>query len=438
MAVHGTDASETIDAMDGVTIGADLIFGYGGNDLIYALAGNDIILGGLGADTINGGGGSDTAEYSDSTRGVFVALDTGSGIGSGLYGTAQGDTLISIENATGSYYADTLAGTAGNNVLVGLDGNDTLKGGGGIDTLWGGSGNDTLMGGTGADVLMGGSGFDTASYEEATSAVLVSLYHGAADWGEAAGDTFNSIENLTGSDFNDQLWGNDGVNVIDGGDGTDTLKGYGGSDTLRGGDQVDYLYGMDGNDWLDGGAGADTMAGGLNDDSYVVDTNNYDDPRGDPDDIVTEYAGEGTDTVYALDDHYLAPNIEILSLVLGTATWGYGNSEDNFVIGNELDNILCGNDGIDQLYGGGGNDAFTFLVLYAEGDTVLDFHGNGAAAGDRIRIGGYGPDEFGGVLVPLGGYEYEIHVTAGLSTGLVEHVTIIGDPVHLSDIEWYH
>jgi len=64
--VYGTNNSETINASDGVTNGADTIFGYFGNDTTFGLGGNDEILGGVGADTINGGSGTDTANYSDS------------------------------------------------------------------------------------------------------------------------------------------------------------------------------------------------------------------------------------------------------------------------------------------------------------------------------------------------------------------------------------
>jgi serralysin len=71
------------------------------------------------------------------------------------------DTLISIENAIGSAYNDTLVGDAGNNSLAGGAGNDNLTGGAGNDTLDGGAGNDTLNGGLGNDVLRGGDGNDT-------------------------------------------------------------------------------------------------------------------------------------------------------------------------------------------------------------------------------------------------------------------------------------
>jgi Ca2+-binding RTX toxin-like protein len=258
MAVFGTDAAETIDAADGVTNGADTIFGFGGDDTIFGLGGNDLIAGGSGADAIDGGSGTDTANYGDSWEGVAVSLATGQGFG----GTAEGDTLTSIENLTGSAREDTLIGNSGNNVLSGMQGNDVLKGGGGADTLWGDTENDTLKGGGGADTLNGGGGYDTASYADSGAGVGVSLFTDTAAGGDAEGDELNSIEFLTGSAYNDSLWGHDGSNVLRGNAGNDNLKGFGGADSIYGGDHNDTLWGMDGNDTLIGENGVDTLYGG--------------------------------------------------------------------------------------------------------------------------------------------------------------------------------
>src|SRR5688572_13629835 len=187
--VYGTDASETLNALDGVTNNADTIFGYGGNDTIYGLGGNDEIKGGGGADTINGGSGTDTANYSDSASGVTVSLETNKGFG----GTAEGDTLASIENLTGSAHEDFLIGNSGNNVLTGLEDDDILKGGGGADTLYGDSGSDTLKGGGGADTVNGGSGIDTAKYDGSAAAVFGSVVNDIADGGDATGGQLHRI-----------------------------------------------------------------------------------------------------------------------------------------------------------------------------------------------------------------------------------------------------
>ena len=52
--------------------------------------------------------------------------------------------------------------------------------------------------------------------------------------------------------------------------------------------------------------------------------------------------------------------------------------------GNARNNILDGGDDADQLNGLGGNDTFVFQAGQAPGDTVYEFAGNGAGAGDVL------------------------------------------------------
>jgi Ca2+-binding RTX toxin-like protein len=62
--------------------------------------------------------------------------------------------------------------------------------------------------------------------------VTVTLASSAAQNTVNAGlDTLISIENLTGSSFNDALTGNTGANLLQGGVGNDTLNGGLGNDT---------------------------------------------------------------------------------------------------------------------------------------------------------------------------------------------------------------
>ncbi len=152
-------------------------------------------------------------------------------------GTDGDDTIVAAGGVsawiTGGAGDDTITGTALSDILNGSSGTDTLIGGGGVDVLYGGDGDDTLIGGAGADILIGGSGSDTASYAGANGVTVFLDATLGANTGEAAGDTFDSIENLTGSDGNDALYGDAGDNVLDGGRGSDTLYGGAGDDIYQ-------------------------------------------------------------------------------------------------------------------------------------------------------------------------------------------------------------
>jgi Ca2+-binding RTX toxin-like protein len=216
--------------------GDDGLYGYGGDDILHGDVGNDDLLGGDGADYIDGGSDFDTAWYTDSPVGIQVDLEAGQGWG----GTAEGDTLISIEMVMGSSYDDHLVGNGSDN------------------KLWGFSGNDTLKGGGGADQLYGSLGIDTASYVMSPEGVTVSLFNGLTQGGDAEGDTLSSIENLRGSNYADTLVGNNDANVLEGLGGKDQLKGAGGADTLVGGAGADQMTGGAGTDKFILGALADT------------------------------------------------------------------------------------------------------------------------------------------------------------------------------------
>jgi Ca2+-binding RTX toxin-like protein len=298
MFVQGTQASDTINAADGVTNGDDLIMGYGGHDTIFGLGGNDDIEGGQGGDTIDGGDGIDTARYINSAAGVVVSLASGIGIG----GDAQGDTLSNIENLFGSAHDDILVGNNAANVIVGGAGNNTLKGGGGHDELIGNLGNDTLEGGSGGDLLFGGAGIDTAVYAASSAGVTVSLLLGHGSGGDAAGDDLEYVENVTGSNHGDSLYGDNGNNVLKGMAGADLLKGFGGADTLLGGDHNDYLFGMDHADTLAGGHGNDVLNGGDHADTLSGDHGNDELTGGYGPDNMTGGAGGDTFIFQSLND----------------------------------------------------------------------------------------------------------------------------------------
>lgn len=234
----------------------DVLTGNNAANILDGGAGDDRIAGGGGADEIIGGAGlHDIAYYSASDSGVTVSLSTG---GTVTGGHAIGDTLNGIEDLTGSVHADNLSGNSFGNTLRGGGLHDNLNAAGNDDFLYGDAGDDLLIGGTGADRVDGGAGTDTASWSTADARIIANLLANTATGsGQGVGDALVSIENLTGSAFNDILTGNNASNVLTGSSGNDTIFGNGGVDALGGGSGLDILNGGSGNDLMNGGADAD-------------------------------------------------------------------------------------------------------------------------------------------------------------------------------------
>ena len=252
---------------------------------------------------------------------------------------------------------DRLFGQDGNDYLNGGNGNDILNGGNGDDELIGGSGNDTLIGGFGHDHHNGGSGRDTVSYEDSDQSVRVDLAAGLG-LGGAAGHTYTSIENVTGSNYQDILKGDAGANVIHGGGGSDGIHDGAGNDTV---------YAGTGNDFMNGGAGADKYYGGSGDDMISF---------ADSDEGVTVDLDAGTGSGgYAEGDTY--DSIER----------AHGSNHDDTLIGNSGANTLWGRAGSDVIMDGAGND-----LMVGDINDFNDIGGGAAYADTFVFSGGEGPE----------------------------------------------
>ncbi|AUQ65723.1 M10 family metallopeptidase C-terminal domain-containing protein [Phaeobacter inhibens] len=200
--------------------GDDTLDGGNDGDMLYGEDGDDVLIGGSGQDYLDGGAGVDTVVYTASSVGVTVDLENGTARGGDADGpvqivgrgtTIRHDIIVDVENAVGSLHDDHLIGTNGENALSG------------------GAGGDVLSGGGGADLLDGGAGSDTADYANATRGVKLNMTNGKTE-----GDTYVSIENLSGSGFNDRMKGDAADNVLTGQGGDDTLRGAAGDDILLG------------------------------------------------------------------------------------------------------------------------------------------------------------------------------------------------------------
>lgn len=156
---------------------------------------------------------------------------------------------------------------------------------------------------------------------------------------------------------------NSGLSFVSG-----RVMGTASNDYLVAGAGSQTLTGAAGDDVLDGGAGNDTLVGGLGNDLYLVDS---------AADVVTEAAGQGTDTVRtALASYTLSATQEIENLTFTGAGsfFGVGNGLANTITGGAGNDTLNGWAGNDTLIGGLGDDVY---LVDAIGDVVVEASGEG-------------------------------------------------------------
>lgn len=214
--ISGVDGNDTISGLGG----ADRLFGGAGADTLLGGDNDDFLSGAAGGDLIDGGAGIDTVSFAENARAVTVTLGNGSNAGqastfvpAGLFGVIEFDTLLNVENITGSAAGDRLTGNSDRN------------------TIHGGLGDDTLRFSLGGDILDGDGGIDTLDLSGGP-AVTVNLTATLQVAGVNVATTLRDMENVIGSTFRDDIGGTAGDNVITGGEGGDILRGNGGSDTF--------------------------------------------------------------------------------------------------------------------------------------------------------------------------------------------------------------
>lgn len=322
-------------------------------------------------------------------------------------------------NQTISLVAGSYSSIGGMNSNIGIAYNCT------IENATGGSGNDTFFGNSANNTLTGNGGIDTVNYSFAQQSVVVDLPGRIALGAEIGTDTIIGIENVTTGSGNDAVAGNGAVNVLDGGAGIDTVSYY----MVSSGVVLDLAYnvGVD-------GTSRDTLL-------------NFENANG------TAYndAISGTAAANVLDglggvdtiSYYGSAQGVVVNLAAGTGiSGGVTDTLRNFenvngsyfgdaITGNSGVNVLNGLGGVDTLTGGGNNDTFVFAAFQANGDSITDFIGNGAAAGDVLQFTGFGTAAQGATLTQIDATHWQIH--SGLD-GHNESITLTnGASVHATD-----
>ena len=376
--VYGSGSNDIIigDHDDNVLAGLashDMLYGNGGNDTLLGGNDDDFMRGGLGDDILDGWYGWDRVSYADATSGVTVDLN--------IQGVAQNtgwgwDTLIAIDHASGSIHDDTITGDGGDNWLwggsdgSGVTGNDTISGGAGNDLIWVGTGNHTLDGGAGTDTLsLFGNGTDITS-----DGVFVRLSEQGSSYETLQGTMLlTGFENLSGSIYDDGLWGDAVDNWIGGDLGDDDIRGFDGNDILYG----------------DGRATVDTHGTG----------------------------GSGPITFYS-------DVSEIDSSAQGGRDVMFGGNGDDFIFGGGGPDLMFGEAGNDVVIGSTGND----YLSGGAGDDFLD----GSDGIDRVA---FQSGATGGITVDLNiqnvaqntGQGWDVLISIEQASGTIYNDTIIGN-----------
>ncbi|WP_375198215.1 calcium-binding protein, partial [Sphingobium sp.] len=139
----------------------------------------------------------------------------------------------------------------------------------------------------------------------------------------------------------------------------------------------------------------ENLVGGAGNDTYVVDN---------AADVVTENAGEGTDTIRSSVTLVLPANVENLVLTGSANIDATGNALDNVITGNAGNNTIDGGAGADTLDGGLGDDVLrggsgADVLRGGAGFDTIDYATSGAGVTIDLQAGtAIGGDATGDVI----------------------------------------
>ncbi len=308
--VRGTAGKDTLIGGNTPLGGTDVytLSGLDGDDTLTAGSFDTLFNPGAGNDVVTGGAGNDQVSYEEYTGANGAVINLATGVVADPFGGT--DTLTSVEGVRGTRNADTITGTGGSNFIRGLGGNDTIDGGGGTDEVR--YDRDTFAGGNGN--------------------IFVDLAAGKATDGFGATDTLISIENMRGSQNNDDLRGDANNNRIQPMGGADFIDGRGGQDV------VDYSF--------------ETLPVGVAGVTINLASGKATDLAGFVDELVSIEAGRGSvgnDTLIGGDAALVGQSYEI-----------YGMAGDDTITAGSFDTYIEPGAGSDSITGGAGFDQVSY------------------------------------------------------------------------------
>ena len=239
------------------------------------------------------------------------------------------------------------------------------------------------------DVVDGNKGYEYIDYRDSKSGIEVKLsgeidsngYVTGHTGGYAENDKMKNIDHIYGTDYADDLIGNQNANIIYAGGWFDEIYGLGGDDFLHGGRSNDYIDGGMGADTIDGGDGLSdyssyfysneavilSLSNSIDDDGFIRgQSGGY--AEGDRLKNIENLVGSQFDDVLIGDLHNnRLEGGDGADIIEGRA------GRDTLMIGDDGNNILNGDHGVDRLTGGAGNDIFILDHENNGMDIITDF-----------------------------------------------------------------
>jgi len=421
--INGNDDDDFIDG----GADADTIAGDDGNDILVGGSGADTITGGVGNDTIHGHGltATEITTILNANPDIVFNAETNSFYQNVASGTNHATAYAAATAATINGVAGHLANVTSANELTYIttelmSSNETWIGASDADQegrwTWTDGAEAGLYFWEGGPASFGGTPI-TGTYNSwpaagnlgpnnAGAGQDVTFMFANGEWDDTDGSfgfvhyviewdagliiDDNAIDNLSGGDGNDTIYGYGGNDILDGGNGSDTIFGGDGNDNIEAGAGADNLYGGDGadlinggadNDIIDGGAGNDTLNGGLGNDTISAGNNNDTVNGGDGDDILDGGQGRdnidggiGNDTITLSDNHFIT----------GESIDG-GSDDDELILGSAItvDFTIGTLTGLETLTGSSSADVVTISGAQLNQFNMIDFN---AGTTDTLSI----------------------------------------------------